>query len=117
MKETLKNTLVNLTVNRKTNKSMACTSCAAKQQSISLVSSPRRTLAPQTIIEEDCHFSLQEVIDKKDYLISLKSQVPVKELKTLSYNIFKLNRTIKNYSENCNKYLSDLYDIFSRYPQ
>ena len=86
---------------------MACITCAKKQQYANMsYYSPSEVQS-----EEDCHFTKQEIETRKQELEEEKSTASPTRLTRISYDIFRLNRALKKYDINCNKYLKDLYEI------
>ncbi len=88
---------------------MGCASCAQKQQYAGM----SRAFIPTPEVGEECHFTKEEIEAKKAELILEKETAKQTRLVRISYDIFRLNRALKNYDTNCNAYLKDLYELLS----
>lgn len=110
----LKNSIVTKIVKRENNNNnMACASCAQKQQyaGMQYAKSNRNLVVPEDV---DCHFTKEELEEKKVSLTAQKIGAPPSRLTKITYGLSIINRTLKVYDTNCNKYLKDLYAVFSR---
>ena len=90
---------------------MACASCAKKQQYASTLVASRSLTPPEYENLDECHFTKEEIESKRDELVALKETTTKSKLTRLTYNIYLLNRALKYYDSNCNKYLKDLYGL------
>lgn len=90
---------------------MACASCAKKQQYASTLVA--RNTQPPEEVGGDCHFTKEEIEAKKEILVAEKETASKSRLVRISYDIFRLNRSLKYYDTNCNKYLKDLYELLA----
>ncbi len=90
---------------------MACASCAQKQQYAGMIYA--RSIS-EPVENEECHFTLEELQSKKGSLLNQKISATPTQLTRITYDLSVVNRAIKNYDLNCNKYLKDLYAVFSR---
>lgn len=90
---------------------MACASCAQKQQYAGMIYT---RFIEEPVQSDECHFTLEELQSKKGSLLNQKISATPTQLTRITYDLSVVNRAIKNYDTNCNKYLKDLYAVFSR---
>jgi hypothetical protein len=88
---------------------MACRSCSANASNYGarFASAPRSVELPP----EECVYTKNEIELKRDELKILLLLTPKNKRYTLSLQIFQLNRALRDYDENCNKYLTILNGI------
>jgi len=88
---------------------MACASCSAKASNYGarFASAPRSVELPP----EECVYAKEEIEVKRDELKVLFQLTHKNKRYTLSLQIFQLNRALRDYDENCNKYLTILNGI------
>lgn len=87
---------------------MACASCAKQGHYVSV---RREFVAP--VVDQECHFTQEEIESKKNALKEEKLTATPARITRISYDIYRLNRALKYYDTDCNKFLKDLYEIIS----
>lgn len=87
---------------------MACASCAKQGHYVSV---RRGFVAPA--VDQECHFTQEEIESKKNALKEEKLTATSARITRISYDIYRLNRALKYYDTDCNKFLKDLYEIIS----